>query len=69
MKECRNMNIVQSNNHEEKIQNLYQRLNEIQLLFSEGKMEEEIYLKEERKILDSLEELFIHKNLESVLFQ
>lgn len=69
MKECRNMNIVQSNNHEEKIQNLYQRLNEIQLLFSEGKMEEEIYLKEERKILDSLEKLFIHKNLESVLFQ
>lgn len=63
------MNIVQSNNHEEKIQNLYQRLNEIQLLFSEGKMEEEIYLKEERKILDSLEKLFIHKNLESVLFQ
>lgn len=63
------MNIVQTNNEEEKIKGIYGRLNEIQVLFSEGIMEEEIYLEEERELLDSLETLFIRKNMESVLIQ
>ncbi|WP_121616869.1 hypothetical protein [Virgibacillus halodenitrificans] len=63
------MNVVQNNDQEKKIKNLYQRLHEIKLLFSEGKMKEEIYLEEEKALLDSLETMFINRNIKSVFIQ
>lgn len=63
------MNFVQSSNHDEKIKDLSQKLKKIKILFSEGKINEDVYLKEEKQILDSLERTFIYRNMETLLIK
>jgi hypothetical protein len=64
-----NMNIIKSENREQKIKEVQKKLTEIHYLFSEGRIDEKTYLREEKELLDSLEMLFVMKNMESILNQ